>query len=301
MGVPFGRFEVLELLGRGGMAEVFKARISTGAGAGQLVALKRLLPSLSTDVDSVDLFTGEADVSRLLRHPNIVAVLETGLVGEIYYLAMELVEGNDLSHVLGQLRAKNVLMPVGFAVFIARALLSALAHAHVATGPTGIPLSVVHCDVSPSNVFVSTAGLVKLGDFGIAKARLHGDARSSWGKIAYAAPEQLEGAPLDPRADLWSVGVTLYEMLTNRRPFEGATPEDTQRLVVSQTPERVDEVRPIASGLQDALDRALERDPKRRFQSAAEFHAALRDLRTGVGVPGTDGAGLARMVAGLRA
>jgi serine/threonine protein kinase len=197
----FGKFEVLQLLGRGGMAEVYKARIVEGPRSGQLVALKRLSPKLSQDSEALDLFTGEADISRLLRHPNIVQVFETGVVGDLYYLAMEYVDGRDLAAVLSRCRERRILLPATFAVHIARATLDALAYAHSARGPSGQPLDIIHCDVSPSNLFISRSGEIKLGDFGIAKVHAHGDADPGgtlWGKVASARRSRrrpISGAP----------------------------------------------------------------------------------------------------------
>jgi len=277
--VRFGKYEVLQLLGRGGMAEVYKARVLEGPLTGQLVALKRLSPKLSEDPEALDLFTGEADISRLLRHPNIVQVFETGVVGELYYLAMEFVDGRDLAHVLARCRELNILIPVPFAVHIARAMLGALAYAHTAVGPNGKPLNIVHCDVSPSNLFISRTGEIKLGDFGIAKVRAHGDGDlggTLWGKLAYLAPELLERAPLTAHADLWSAAAVLYECLASQRAIQA---QDTTALKEAV---RTVKIAPISSvrddlpfGLDSVVHRALARRQRDRFASAREFYQAL--------------------------
>src|SRR5437016_654324 len=127
------------------MAEVYKARAVEGPRKGQLVALKRLTPKLTTDPEAVDLFCGEADVSAMLKHPHIVEVFEAGVVGEVYYLAMEYVDGRDLALILARCRERKIFLPVNFAVHIGLAALDALGYAHVAKGPTGIPLNIVHC------------------------------------------------------------------------------------------------------------------------------------------------------------
>src|SRR3954463_16433681 len=188
------------------MAEVYKARAVEGPRANQVVALKRLTPLLTTDAEAVDLFCGEADVSSMLKHGNIVEVFETGVVGEVYYLAMEFVDGRDLALILARCRERAIFLPIPFAVHIALSILDALTYAHEARGPSGMHLNIVHCDVSPSNLFISRLGEIKLGDFGIAKVRSLGDGDQNgtlWGKLAYLAPEQLERRPLTTQVDLW--------------------------------------------------------------------------------------------------
>lgn len=301
--VRFGRFELLSLIGKGGMAEVFKARIVQGARQGEIVALKRLLPELAADPECVDLFTGEADVSRLLSHPNIVEVVEAGSVdgpaSDLYYMAMEYVEGRDLGAILTRCRERHILLPVDFAIYIARALLEALEYAHTAKSATGKPLKLVHCDVSPSNVFVSKLGDVKLGDFGIAKVRSidkWDDGDLVWGKLSYLSPEQLAGDPYDRRADLWSAGTLVYEMLTNRKPFVGRNAEDLRAAIRTARPHSLTSARSVSVGLERVLFKALEKDPRQRYQSAREFADALSPYyQSEVGTP----LGIAAVVRGL--
>jgi len=296
----FGKYEILQLLGRGGMAEVYKARAVEGPRKGQLVALKRLTPRLASDPEAVDLFCGEADVSAMLKHPNIVEVFEAGVVGEVYYLAMEYVDGRDLALILARCRERRIFLPVNFAVHIAKATLEALAYAHEARGPTGLHLNIVHCDVSPSNLFISRLGEIKLGDFGIAKVRSLGDGDQNgtlWGKLAYLAPEQLERRPLTTQVDLWGAATILYEALTNQRAIQGADNDETQEALRAGRIAGVESLRPdIPPGLGDVVHQALQIDPTARFHTAQEFANALEPFHDEI----SGGAlGIASVVRGL--
>jgi eukaryotic-like serine/threonine-protein kinase len=296
----FGKYEIVQLLGRGGMAEVYKARAVEGPRKNQLVALKRLTPRLASDPEAVDLFCGEADVSAMLKHPNIVEVFEAGVVGEVYYLAMEYVDGRDLALILARCRERKIFLPVNFAVHIAKATLDALAYAHAARGPTGLHLNIVHCDVSPSNLFISRLGEIKLGDFGIAKVRSLGDgdqAGTLWGKLAYLAPEQLERRPLSPQVDLWGAATILYEALTNQRAIRGADNDQMQEALRAGRIAGVESLRPdIPTGLGDVVHRALQIDPASRYASAQEFTEALEPFHDEIS-GGT--LGIASVVRGL--
>ncbi len=274
----FGNYALEALVGRGGMAEVFRAKVVQGPRAGRVVALKRLLPALSRDPQYVDLFTAEADLSRMLKHPNIVEVLEIGVVGEQYYMAMEYVDGRDLAQIVRRCQERGITLPVDFAVYLGVTLLDALAYAHGASGPTGKPLNVVHCDVSPSNLFISRTGEIKLGDFGIARARAAGsdETEKVWGKAYYLSPETLEG-DIAPQTDLWAAAVTLYELLANRRPFTGGDPEAVMAAIRKASPTPLRDVRPeISEALAAAVHRGLARKPSDRYPSATDFADALR-------------------------
>jgi serine/threonine-protein kinase len=296
----FGKYEILQLLGRGGMAEVYKARAVEGPRSGQLVALKRLTPRLTSDPEAVDLFCGEADVSSMLKHPNIVEVFEAGVVGEVYYLAMEFVDGRDLALILARCRERKIFLPINFAVHIVLSALDALGYAHQARGPTGMHLNIVHCDVSPSNLFISRLGEIKLGDFGIAKVRaLGGDDETGtlWGKLAYLAPEQLERKPLTPQVDLWGAATILYECLSNHRAIQGVTSEEMQEQLRGGKIAPVEQQRKdVPEGLSAVLQRALSPEPTGRHGSAAEFAAALKPFHD---EPSGGNLGIASVVRGL--
>lgn len=275
----FGKYEILGRLGRGGMADVFRARVISGPLEGTLVAIKRLLPELAHDPISVDQFTTEADLSRWLCHPSIVRVLEVGVLGEVYFMVMEWVDGRDLWQLLSRCRKRGILMPIPLAVHVTRVVLDALGFAHQVALPSGQPLGLVHCDVSPSNVFISRMGEVKLGDFGVARGRLQALGLDSdapiGGKPFYLSAELLEGA-ITPGADLWAAAVLLYEALTLERPFTGATPPEVFAAIRQGKYAPLRNLRPeIPEGLAAVVDRALSRNPNKRFASASLFASAL--------------------------
>jgi serine/threonine protein kinase len=274
----FGNFEILSLLGKGGMAEVYRARVLSGPRAGWPVAIKRLLPELSSNPEYVDLFCSEADLSKLLDHPNIVKVYEVGVIDEVYFMAMEQIDGRDVGQILRRCKQKGIPWPVDFAVYATKVLLEALAYAHRAKGPTGKPLGIVHGDVSPSNLFVSRTGDIKLGDFGVARTRAGGADPKVLGKPYYLSPEAIDG-DVSPAADLWAATVTLYELLTLDKPFKGAKAEEVFSAIHGRLYEPLSVARPDASfELGVVIEKGFAIDPKERFRSATEMGAALTPL-----------------------
>lgn len=253
-----------------------------GPKAGERVALKRIAPALAGHPQVRELFASEARLSMAMNHPNVVRVYEAGRVKKIDFLVMELVEGNNLAQLLRRCREMKRKFPAGFAVHVARKVLDALDHAHALAGPDGKPLGLVHCDVNPANVFVSRQGDIKLGDFGVArglvKDRFGGPIA---GKSHYLSPEVLEGN-VTAQADLWAVAVTLYELLTTARPFDGATdPEVYQAIRETDFKPLVEHRVDAPPELEAVLHRALAHAPSARFATAAEFGAALK--ATGLG------------------
>ncbi len=164
----FAGYRLDALVGKGGMAEVYRAVAIEGPRIGRQVAVKRLLPSLARDPGYVALFEREAEVTRRLQHPNIVEVLDTGVAGGTPFIVMDYVDGKNLRQILAQCAARGILLPIDFAAYVAHVLAEALSHAHAGKDARGRPLGIVHCDVSPSNVFISRVGEIKLGDFGVA-------------------------------------------------------------------------------------------------------------------------------------
>ncbi|AKQ67119.1 Serine/threonine protein kinase PrkC, regulator of stationary phase [Myxococcus hansupus] len=273
----FGNYEVLSVLGKGGMAEVYRARVLAGAREGWTVALKRLLPALTRDPESVSLFAREAQLSKQLHHPNIVTVLDAGELEGIYFIVMELVDGRDLGQILRRCKVRGIPLPLDFAVYLGKVLLEALAYAHSATGPQGERLGIVHCDVSPSNLFISRVGEIKLGDFGVSRVLVDGKLQGGdvLGKPYYLSPESLLGE-VSPEADLWAATVVLYELLTLERPFTGATPDAVFSAIRSRQYRPLRELRPdVPEALEAVVARAFAERPEDRFLTAEDFALAL--------------------------
>lgn len=278
---PFGPFHPLRRLGAGGMAETFVAVRRGPGGFAQNVCIKRILPSFESDAEFVESFLAEARMSAALRHANIVQVLDFGVADESHYLALELIDGLDLRGLLGSDTDQRVLLEPDQVALIAADVCAALEHAH--SDAPGRP-SVVHRDVSPSNVLISTAGEVKLTDFGIARAT-RGRGRTATGiikgKVPYMPPEYIERSQFDARGDLFSLGVMLYEALAGQRPFDGHSDIDTIRRIVAGQHQHLGALAQGAPAhLVQCVERLLAVRPDDRYPSARAFLEALPAIAT---------------------
>ncbi|MBL4633917.1 MAG: protein kinase, partial [Kofleriaceae bacterium] len=275
------QYELLERIGKGGMAEIFRASQTAGSGFEKIVAIKRILPHLSQDQRFIKLLIAEAKILSELHHRNIVQIYDVGLGDDSqYFLVMEFVDGVDLLKMYDDFTGSGRL-PVEVALHICSELCEALEHAHIAKDDQGNPLGLVHRDVSPSNVLLSKYGEVKLTDFGIAKqvgeVTGHGAIR---GKFAYISPEQAVNKHVDARSDVFSVGILLYELVCGRRLYSGYPDFDALREVrAARVNPSAREIRRVASPLADIIMRALSKRPEDRFQSAGDFGSALRGYR----------------------
>jgi len=269
-----GNYEIEALIGRGGMAEVLRARIVEGPRAGTEVAVKRLIPALARDPAEVLRFAREASLAARLHHPALVEVLEVVLHQGEPLIVMEYLDGPDLRRLLARCNARGIRLPVDFALYAAHAVALGLEAAHGARGEDGAPLGLVHCDVSPSNIFVSRTGEVKLGDFGVARAPGDLRGRATFGKVRYLAPEQLRGEPVGPRTDVFGLGAVLYELLTGTHAFPENDPAEAAKHILSGARRPPSDHRPELSPEVDALVlRALaDRD---RYPHAGAFAEAL--------------------------
>jgi serine/threonine protein kinase len=275
--VTFGKYQLVQRLGRGGMAEVWRAKIIGPAGFQRTLVVKRILPHLVEDPHFVRMFVDEARLSARLNHPNIVQVFELGDVNGEYFLAMEYVRGHDLISVVRAFLPRGGAPPVGLGALAMRDVCRALGYAHALTDEGGNPLRLIHRDVTPSNIMVSFDGVVKLLDFGIAKALNEAnDSKTQTGtlkgKFGYMAPEQVEGLEFDHRADLFSAGVVLHEVLTGRRLFKGTTDLQTIAKVRDAKVPRPSEMNPtVTEELERICLKALAREADDRYGSCEEM------------------------------
>ncbi len=295
-GVPFGRYLIRRRLARGGMGEVFLADQLGPLGPVRPVALKRMLPKVARDKAAAEMFLGEMETAARLNHPNIATTYDFGEIDGIYFLAMEYVEGLTLRQILEVVGP----LPMRAALEVTIAVAAALEHAHGRLDAEGTPAPVVHRDVSPHNVMLSTAGAVKLLDFGIARTEAATLGGRVEGKMAYAAPEQLSGAPADRRADLWALGVLLYEAVSGMRPFETNHPGQILERAAKGAWPRLGELRPEGALLDPIVSRALAFDPGKRWPSAESLRLACVTALAKLG-PEPEGANPAGAIAALSA
>ncbi|MCP3098653.1 serine/threonine protein kinase [Myxococcus sp. K15C18031901] len=270
-----GRYRLRALLARGGMAELFLADLPGPEGFEKPVAIKRMLPQLATQETYRQMFAQEARLMATFGHGHVVSALDYGVEQGNPYLVLEYVDGADLEHVLGDGR----VLPPPLARYVGLCLLRALEHVHGLRDPQGEPLGIVHRDISPANVLLGRTGDVKLADFGIAKG-LRTPSRtapgSTRGRLRYMSPEQVQGGPLDGRADLFSLAVLLYEALVGRGPYSAKT--DAQLLLAvreSRLAPPDDLLRAAGPTLAEVLLRALRPHPAERYASANEMARAL--------------------------
>jgi serine/threonine-protein kinase len=278
-----GRYELLARLAAGGMGEIFLARLEGAAGFEKLFVIKRILPHLADDARFREMLIAEARIASVMNHANICQVYELG-EGESdgqLFIAMEYLEGSTMLSLLHRLSRTTAPLALGCVAGVIQQAASGLHYAHELRDRAGGSLGIVHRDVTPSNIFVTDAGIVKILDFGIAKvkdASAHTQTGTVKGKYAYMSPEQLRGAAVDRRADVFALGIVLYETLALRRLFQRQTDYLTFRAVMEQPIPDVRHYRadcPVA--LAQVIARALERDPAHRFDSARQFGGAVLD------------------------
>jgi serine/threonine-protein kinase len=274
-----GRYQIVDRLAVGGMAELFKATLTGEHGFEKLVAIKKILPHLAVDRQFVEMFIDEARITAQLDHRHIVQVFELGTDADTPYIAMQYVDGLDVLALLRECARAQIRLPPDLAGLIARDVLDALDYAHNARDSMGRPLGIIHRDISPGNVLLSWRGDVKLTDFGIARAaerRHKTEAGKLKGKYGYMSPEQVSGSEVDIRSDVFSVGILLAEMVMARRLFTSTNDLDILLMVRDA---RLDRLHKYASEFPIELRvltvRALQRRPEDRWNNAAEFRDAL--------------------------
>jgi serine/threonine-protein kinase len=284
-----GKYLLHERIGAGGMAEVFRASYSPEGGFEKIVAVKKILPAYAEDQSFVALFREEAALCSRLNHPNVVQVMDFGRFGDTYFLAMEHIDGVSLKRVI---ETHRLGLPLGAVTHLAAELLRALEYVHERTGSDGAPMNLVHRDVNPPNILLSTVGEVKLTDFGIARARQQvrlTQAGYIKGKPGYLAPEQLTGEALDARADLFAVGITLHEALTGQPLFSNGS-DDRETYEVLEMPLRPPSQtrRDVPRELDEVVMRLLARKLDQRWVSARAAAAAVLALPAAI-APSAEG------------
>jgi serine/threonine protein kinase len=277
----YGQYILVERIASGGMAEVFRAKRQGVEGFEKTVAIKRILPHLSTHKDFVEMFIYEAKLAAGLSHPNVVNIFELGKIEDTYFIAMEYVDGRDLRSVLAQARDKHLGLSIDLSALIVSKVAAALGHAHRQKDAEGRDLELVHRDISPQNVLISYDGEVKLVDFGIAKAAVkapHTDSGSLRGKLLYMSPEQAWGRTIDHRSDIFSLGVVSYELLTGQSPFSGSSDMGILEQVRTAAVPPPSKLNPMLPGqLENLVMKALRKSPEARYQDADEM---LQDLES---------------------
>jgi len=282
VGERFGPFELIEPLGRGGMAEVWRALYRGESGFAKEVALKRILPERRDQPNLVTWFHDEARLCSRLKHLNIVEVYDFGTIEQTPYMSMEFVQGWTLSQVLRRCRARGDGLPVPAVIELGIQTCAGLAYAHTATDADGAPLGVIHRDLKPANLMISADGLVKVMDFGIAKAttnEFRTETDSVRGTPSYLSPEACDGRAVDPRADLFTLGAILVEALLGYPLFlEENTYRTMYRIAQADVDREIAEVRALDPGTADVLQRALLADPAERYADADAMRFALQAI-----------------------
>jgi serine/threonine-protein kinase len=275
------RYRVTDRIDAGGMAEVYRGIAESAVGGlKKSIAIKKILPSLTKNKKFIQMFLDEARVSMHLQHANIVGVFDIGMADTSYFIVMEFVDGANLKTIMESLRRQNRRFPLAQCLYIMMQVCNGLHYAHEAVDPeTGRPLNIVHRDISPPNILISKRGEVKLVDFGLAKASSQLESTDPGvvkGKFSYLSPEAASGKEVDRRADIFAVGILLYELLTGKRLFYGETDYQTVELVrqakvpvlSAQNPE-------VTPELEQIIRKALARDLSQRYQTAADLQDAL--------------------------
>lgn len=281
LGTMFGRFELLDRIGLGGMAEVWRARVAGVGGFEKILVVKKILPAFAQNKTFIDMLLTEARLCAVLQHTNIVQTYENGEIEGQYYIAMEYVAGPDLFKILSRATQVQQLIPTEVCLYIASEVAKGLHYAHNAKDHYGRSLHIIHRDVSPSNVIVSEGGEVKIMDFGVARGTSPGGQQPEQatrsgvlkGKLGYMSPEQVTGQPFDHRSDIFSLGIVLYESMTLKRLFLAKT--DLETLVNIRDARMEHKFKKhsyIDEGVRNILRRSLSRDLNERYPTAMAMH-----------------------------
>ena len=275
----FGKYTILKKLTSGGMAEICLAHDPGAGGMGRFVVIKRTLAQFSERSEFKDMFKTEGLVACNLKHRNIVPMYEFGIESNQFFLSLEYISGHNVRELLKKLKALNLTLPIQHAVYIAKETASGLDYAHnVIDSSTGQPLNLIHRDVSPQNIMMSFDGEIKLIDFGIAKVadRNLTQVGHLKGKFGYMSPEQTRGEKLDPKTDIFCLGIILWEMLSGERLFQSKSELGSLKKIRACNVPQLNKINPtVPSKLAKIVHRALNKNRNTRYKTAAEFE---RDL-----------------------
>jgi serine/threonine protein kinase len=279
-GDRFGDYRILKRLASGGMAEVYLARKSGIKGFTKPLAVKVILPSLAANKDFIEMFLNEARLAVSLNHAHIAQILNLGEWQGQYFIAMEFAHGADLQQISSRTRKAGRLLPLPYAAKIVSQIAEGLYYAHTKTDRVGTPLEIVHRDVSPHNIILTFDGIAKLIDFGVAKARITFQEESERGilkgKFSYMSPEQVRGMPVDPRSDIFALGIVLWEICTGANLFRESSELLTMEAILRKPVPKPRELRgDMPPELEAVILRALAKRSVDRYQTAAEMHQAL--------------------------
>lgn len=285
------RFELIAELASGGMATVFLARLGGVAGFQRFVAIKRLHPHLANDRDFIQMFLDEARIAARLHHPHVVPIMEIGESEKGYYLVMEYIEGDTLARLMARSAQSGNALPTKVAIRAALDALAGLHAAHEMTDDEGKPLEIVHRDVSPQNILVGVDGSSRITDFGVARAASRLTTTKSGqlkGKLSYMAPEQARGKGIDRRADVFAMGIVLWELLARKRLFkgDGGEAETLNKVMNEPIPHLHDANAELPEPIAAVCMQALERDVDKRFKTAAIFAETLEKAASDAGLLG---------------
>lgn len=276
----FGKYILLERLAAGGMAEVYLSKSTGAVGVNKFVAIKRILPQYSDHQEFIEMFKEEAKIAVNLNHGNVVSIYDFGVERNQFFLVMEYVEGRNLRQILNELKKSNTQFVIEQIVYMMKEVAAGLDHAHrCIDGTTGKPLNIVHRDMSPQNIMVSFEGEVKIIDFGIAKSETQLEATKAGtlkGKYGYMSPEQADGQAIDPRTDIFSLGIVLWELLANDRLFTSNSEAAILRKIRECQVPSIRKINPsVPPELERIVNKALAKDKSLRYQTAAALN---RDL-----------------------
>ncbi len=270
----FGKYQLLDQIALGGMAGLYRAKLTGAQGFEKLIAIKKILPHLLQEENLVKAFIDEAKLAALLHHENIIQIYDFGSMDNEYFIAMEYLFGKDLRAIIRAAAKKEHPLGLENILYIVSRICAGLDYSHNLKDLQGAPLNIIHRDINPQNIFVTYDGQVKIIDFGIAKAASqNATTRENLikGKLAYMSPEQADGREIDRRSDIFSTGIILYELLAARRMFEGETLQILSMVREARYDPPEEAISNLPDKLNDILHRSLAKDPAQRYQSCGEM------------------------------